>query len=231
MLLNKRINIPDDWYHKLKHFIESDKFTELGKQVAHLRKTTTVYPPKEEVFKAFQLTPFQEVRVVILGQDPYPGVYKTEPVACGLAFAPRNTEFTTPSLRKIYNRIKEDFYMNELTFPVDLNLHKWAKQGVLLLNTALTVEAGKSGSHMNLWSEWTLEVLKAINEHNTGVIFCFWGSDAGKHAHIVGEHNLAFRAPHPMAAHYAGKEWDCDHFLKINDYLQKHNNYHIKWIN
>jgi uracil-DNA glycosylase len=231
MLLNKRIDIPDDWYHKLKHFIESDKFTSLGRQIAEVRKTTTVYPPKEEVFKAFQLTPFRQVQVVILGMDPYPGVYQGKPVACGLAFAPRNTEFTTPSLRKIYDRVKEDFYMNELSFPVDLNLHKWARQGVLLLNTALTVEAGKSGSHMKLWSEWTEEVLKALNEHNTDVIFCFWGKDAVKHAHLIGENNIVLTSPHPMAAHYSGSQWDCDHFIKINEHLKKQNNHPIKWIN
>lgn len=230
MLLNKRIDIPDDWYHKLKHFIESDKFTALGKQIAQLRKTTTVYPAKEEVFKAFQLTPFRQVKVVILGMDPYPGVYQGQPIACGLAFAPRNTEYTTPSLRKIYDRIKADFYMNELTFPVDLNLRKWPRQGILLLNTALTVEAGKSGSHMKLWSEWTEEVLKAINENNTDVVFCFWGNDAAKHAHLIGENNIVLRSQHPMAAHYTGSDWECDHFIKINKHLETQNNHPITWI-
>lgn len=230
MLLDKRINIPDDWYKKLKHYIESEEFTKLGRYVASRRKETEVFPPSKEIFRAFQLTPYNDVSTVIIGMDPYPNLYNDKPVACGLSFAPRNRNYVPPSLRQIYNRIKEDFYADEMTFPVDLDIEYWAKQGVLMLNAALTVEHGKSGSHMQIWENWTNEVINALNKYSTGITFCLWGKDAQAFESKIGSHHIILKAEHPVAASYAGRQWKCDHFKQINEHLMGANGYTIEWI-
>ena len=228
--MNKLIDIPDDWYIRLKHVIESPKFRELAMFLAKERETKNIYPKREEVFRAFQLTPYSSVRCVLYGMDPYPGLHKGEPVACGLAFAPRNRNYTPPYLRMVYNRIKEDLYPNDLTFPVDLNIEKWAKQGVLLLNTALTVEEGKSGSHLELWKEFTTEVLKALND-GFGTIFLLWGNDAKKFKPLINEKaHYVLEAKHPVSAVYAEVTWECNHFLEVNRILQTLNGDSIEWL-
>lgn len=230
MLLDKRIDIPTDWYKKLQHYIESDNFTRLAKYIKDRRSITEVYPPSVDIFRAFQLTPYGDVRAVIIGMDPYHNIFRGKPVACGLSFAPRDREFTPPSLRQIYNRIKEDFYSEEMTFPIDLDIEYWAKQGVLMLNAALTVEAGKPGSHMKAWADWTEEVIKAINEYSTGVIFCLWGKDAQAFESKIGNHHIVLKDEHPVAPTYSGREWKCDHFKKINEHLMGVNGDTIEWI-
>jgi uracil-DNA glycosylase len=227
---NKRINVPNDWYAKLKHYIESEEFTKVASYVRERRKYSAVYPPSNEIFRAFQLTPYRDVRVVIIGMDPYPNEYREKPVACGLSFAPRDREYVPPSLKQIYNRIREDFYQDELTFPVDLDIEYWAKQGVLMLNAALTVEQGKPGSHMKLWENWTNEVIKSLDEYSSGVVFCLWGKDAQAFESKIGSHHLVLKAEHPVAASYQGRTWKCDHFEKINAHLMGVNAYSIDWI-
>jgi len=203
--LAKRIDIPDDWYLKLRHYIESEEFTKLAKYVSERRKHIDVFPASSEIFRAFKLTPYGNLRVVIIGMDPYPTIYNEKPVACGLSFAPRDRNYVPPSLRKMYDRIKEDFYKEEMTFPVDLDIEYWAKQGVLMLNAALTVEHGKPGSHMKVWTNWTEEVIKAINEYSSGVIFCLWGKDAQAFKEKIGNHHIVLEAEHPVAAKYQGE--------------------------
>lgn len=229
----KVINIPDNWYNKLKDYIESDKFRKIALTVRDRRQKTQVFPKSDEVFKAFQLTPFNNIRVVIIGMDPYPTEYKGEPVACGLAFAPRYSEFVPPSLKQIYYRLKQTLYSEELNFlETDMDLHKWAEQGVFLLNAALTVEKGKAGSHLLLWKDFTETVIKTISENSSGVIFCFWGKDAQQFAPLVNSnahHKLL--ASHPVSAVYKGGNWDCDHFEEINRILQHNNGEKIKWLN
>lgn len=228
--MNKLINIPDDWYSKLKHVIESPQFLELAKFINSERATKTIYPKKEEIFRAFNLTPYNSLRVIVLGMDPYPTEHRGEPVACGLAFAPRNRDFVPPSLRIIYNRIKEDLYPNDLTFPVDLNLESWAKQGVLLLNTALTVEKGKAGSHLKQWEFFTEEVIKVLNE-GFGNIFILWGNDAKKFKPLLNEKaHYVLEAKHPVSSVYSGSAWECNHFLEVNRILTMLNGDAIEWL-
>jgi uracil-DNA glycosylase len=230
MLLTKKIDIPDSWYNKLKNYIDSEEFTKLAMYVKERRKHTEVYPPSKEIFRAFQLTPYNNVRVVIIGMDPYPSIYQEKPVACGLSFAPRNRNYIPPSLRKIYDRIKEDFYKDEMTFPVDLDIEYWAKQGVLMLNAALTVEHGKPGSHMKVWANWTKEVITALNEYSSGVVFCLWGKDAQAFKEQIGNHHIILESEHPVAANYQGREWNCNHFKQINTHLMGVNGDSIEWI-
>lgn len=230
MLLEKRIDISNDWYLKLRHYIESEEFTKLAGYIKNRKKETSVYPESKNIFRAFKLTPYSNVKVVIMGMDPYPNLYRETPVACGLSFAPSMTEYVPPSLRKMYERIKEDFYQEEMTFDVDLDIPNWAKQGVLMLNAALTVEHGKPGSHMKLWANWTSEVIKALNEYSSGVIFCLWGKDAQAFESQIGEHHIVLKAEHPVAASYQGRKWKCDHFKEINNHLYKTNEDKIEWI-
>jgi uracil-DNA glycosylase len=226
----KRINIPNDWYNKLKHFIESEEMIKIASYVKERRQHTEVFPPNLEIFRAFELTPFRDVRVVIIGMDPYPGVYQNKPIACGLSFAPRNKHYVPPSLRKIYERIKNDYYAEDMVFDVDLDIEYWAKQGILMLNAALTVEQGKPGSHMKVWEEWTNEVIYALNEYASGVIFCLWGKDAQAFESKIGKHHIVLKAEHPVAANYSGREWNCDHFKQINKHLMGVNGDFIEWI-
>lgn len=229
--MQKLINIPDDWYYKLRPIIESDKFKALGSYIGNERKTKTIYPSPNEVFNAFNLTSFKDIKVVILGMDPYPTEFKGDPVACGLAFAPRNNEFVPPSLRMIYKRIKEDLYEDQLTFPTDMDLKKWAKQGVLLLNAALTVEKGKPGTHLKYWEWFTRLVLKTISENDTGVIFCFWGKDAQQFQDCIDSkmHHI-LTSSHPVSAVYKGGDWECNHFLEIDRLCTLKYGETIKWM-
>jgi uracil-DNA glycosylase len=226
----KLINIPDDWYNKLKHYIEGEEFVKIANTVKRRREQTQVFPPNNEIFRAFQMTPYRDMRVVIIGMDPYPGLYQNKPIACGLSFAPRDRNYVPPSLRKIYERLKKDYYQEDMLFDVDLDIEYWAKQGVLMLNAALTVEHTKSGSHMALWKNWTKEVIFAINEYSSGVIFCLWGKDAQVFESEIGKHHIVLKAEHPVAAHYTGREWNCDHFKQINKHLMGVNGDFIEWI-
>jgi uracil-DNA glycosylase len=228
--MNKLINIPDDWYVRLQPTIESSEFMELAKFIAEERKTKQIFPLREEIFRAFQLTPYMKTRVTILSMDPYFTEYKGEPVACGLSFAPRNRDFVPPSLRIIYQKIKETCYPDDLAFPIDLNIENWAKQGVLMLNSALTVEKGNAGSHLKQWDFFTKAVLEALNEL-PGHIFVLWGKDAQKYKKYLNpESQYILECSHPASATYTGGRWECDHFTEINRILQLYNGETIDWL-
>ena len=229
--MSKLINIPDCWYSKLKHVIESEEFLNLGKFIAEERKTKKVYPYNDEVFRVFKELPLRDVKVVIISQDPYPGEHKGEPIACGLSFAPRDPDYMPKSLQVIYNHLRDVVYREEQVFPFDLDLSKWVNQGVLLLNMGLTVEAGKPGSHLRRWEFFTKEVIKVLSDL-TGVIFVFWGKESQQLIELVDTTtNYVLTASHPMASVYSGKPWECDNFERINQILKINNNEHIEWLN
>lgn len=161
---------------------------------------------------------------------PYNSEYKGEPVACGLSFAPRNRDFVPPSLRIIYQKIKESCYADELAFPLDLNIEKWAQQGVLMLNSALTVEKGGAGVHLKHWEFFTKAVLEALNEL-PGHIFVLWGKDAQKYKkYLNSDSQYILEANHPAYASYSGQYWECDHFNEINRILKLYNGESIDWL-
>lgn len=229
--MKKLINIPDNWYRHLQPIIESDYFKSLGGFIQQRRKVTDVFPESSNVFRAFNETPLDQVRVVVLGMDPYPNLYNGKPVACGLAFAPADKKYVPPSLRMIYTNLKETVYKDDLNFPEDLDITNWAKQGVFLINAALTVEHGRAGSHLTQWQKFTEEVIKVISENCTGVIFCFWGKDAQKFSGLVNpQFHYILTAPHPVSAVYKGGKWECDHFTKINEILTGNNGDKIEWL-
>jgi uracil-DNA glycosylase len=229
--MKKLINIPDDWYRHLQPTIESDYFKSLGAFIQQKRKEGEVFPESSNVFRAFNETPLGDVRVVVLGMDPYPNLYHGKPVACGLAFAPADKNYMPPSLRMIYGNLKETVYQDTYNFPEDLDIANWSKQGVFLLNAALTVEHGKAGSHLAQWKKFTEEVIQIISASCSGVIFCFWGKDAQKFSGLVNpKFHYILTAPHPVSAVYKGGKWECNHFQKINEILIGNNGDTIKWL-
>lgn len=187
------------WKAALAHEFRQPYFKELAAWVEQERKEHTVYPPEGEVFRAFDLTPFDKVRVVILGQDPYHGPGQ----AHGLAFSVRPGCILPPSLVNIFKEAQDDVGFKP---PGHGCLEHWAKQGVLLLNTVLTVRQGEAGSHRGQgWETFTNAALRALlGLRRDALIFVLWGSDARKHADLIDpDFHAVFEAPHPspLSAH------------------------------
>ncbi|GAA2740028.1 uracil-DNA glycosylase [Terrabacter aerolatus] len=185
--------LPDGWDVVLGEVLRSRGWSELTKFVAQERKAGTVYPPAENVFRAFELTPYSMVRVVILGQDPYHG----EGQAQGLAFSIAHGRLT-PSLRKVLQELERD---PEVAPPDGGNLEGWARQGVLLLNAALTVRAGSPNSHRGRgWEDFTDAVISALNQKTDRVVFLLWGAAAHRKARLItNPRHTVIRAAHPAA--------------------------------
>lgn len=184
-----------------------------------------VYPPEDKVFDAFEITEFADVKVVILGQDPYHGPNQ----AHGLCFSVLPGIKTPPSLVNIYKELATD--IDGFSIPQHGFLEPWAKQGVLLLNTVLTVEQGQAHSHKHLgWEKYTDKVVEVLNEHGEGIIFLLWGSHAQKKGKAIDEskhHVLKAPHPSPLSAHrgFLG----CRHFSAVNSILQSEGKVPINW--
>lgn len=228
------IRIGNDWDEVLKKEFEKDYFLELREFLKGEYSTATVYPPAEDIFRAFALTSYNDTKVVILGQDPYhePGQ------AQGLAFSvPEGTPYP-PSLRNIFKELSEDAGLTGRfkgkaapeAEPGDGILVPWAKQGVLLLNTALTVRAHEAASHKGKgWEIFTDEVIRLLAERNKPLVFILWGAPAGKKKDLIlaaqakaGTKHLIITAPHPspLSAHrgfFGGRYYSrCNYFLCDN---------------
>lgn len=213
------------WKEALAPAMEHPKIIELKKYLKNEReKGVKIYPEGKDIFRAFNLTPFDEIKVVILGQDPYHGPGQAD----GLCFSSRGPK-TPPSLRVIFKEIYKDFniqYFHEKSydefFPTN-NLEAWAKNGFLLLNTVLTVEEGKAGSHKDMGWEVLIDVVfKAINKREDPVIFLLWGKYAEGYRERIAKHHISFTAPHP-AAELNGQQASifsgCGHFSAVRDIL------------
>lgn len=217
------------WYNRLNHYLETKEFQQLGNQIALERKTKAIYPASENVFKALKTTPFNEVKIIILAQDPYYTAGCADGLAFSCSYAKELGKRMQPSLVQIYQAIEKSCYKG-LMLHKEPNLECWAKQGVLLLNTALTVEDGKPESHLAMWKPFTIEVLKALSEYNTGVIYCLWGAKAQQYEKYINpKFNYILKAKHPSSSSYSKNVWDCDHFVQINEILRKNNNTEIIW--
>ena len=184
-----------------------------------------IYPEQIDVFKAFQECPIDKLSVVILLQDPY-----HDGSATGIAMANEPNTRLSPSLKIVKDNICRTIYKGR-EFDFDPTLVKWARQGVLLLNTALTVEAGKPLSHKFLWARFTQCLLAKLSEQNSGIIYCLWGLEAKKLEYFIHNKvsNTILYYTHPVSAAYSGSAWDCDHFVKINEQLKCFNNTTIIW--
>ncbi|SLM62067.1 MULTISPECIES: uracil-DNA glycosylase [Dickeya] len=185
-----------------------------------------IYPPQKDVFNAFRFTEFHAVNVVILGQDPYHGPNQ----AHGLSFSVRPGIPAPPSLVNIYKELAHD--IPGFSIPAHGFLQSWAEQGVLLLNTVLTVEAGKAHSHANLgWETFTDKVIDALNTHREGIVFLLWGSHAQKKGSLIDtQRHHVLKAPHPspLSAHrgFLG----CHHFSMTNQLLAQQGKPPINWM-
>lgn len=199
-----------------------DYFIELYSRVQKERKKHTVFPPKGEVFSAFTLTPFENVKVVIIGQDPYHNFNQ----AHGLAFSVKDTKMP-PSLRNIFKELESDLGIKR----TNTNLTGWAKEGVLLLNTILTVRAHAPLSHNKIgWQKFTDQVIKTINSKKDHVVFILWGNNAIAYERLITKpSHLIIKSSHPSPLSARRSFFGSKPFSKTNEYLKKHNLKPIDW--
>lgn len=214
------------WHDVLAEEKEKPYFVETLAMVANERAAgKVIYPPQKDVFNAFRLTELGEVKVVILGQDPYHGPHQ----AHGLSFSVLPGVAVPPSLVNIYKELATDIPGFER--PAHGFLESWARQGVMLLNTVLTVEAGKAHSHARFgWETFTDNVIAAINEHREGVVFLLWGSHAQKKGSIIDpKRHHVLKAPHPSPLSAHRGFFGCGHFSKTNQLLEEQGEQPIDW--
>ncbi|WP_188013384.1 uracil-DNA glycosylase [Photobacterium damselae] len=214
------------WQNFLQQQQQQEYFEQIQSYVANARQQgKVVYPPEEDVFSAFTATPLDQVKVVILGQDPYHGPGQ----AHGLSFSVKPGVKTPPSLANMYKELATD--IDGFTIPDHGYLQSWAEQGVLLLNTVLTVEQGNAHSHAKIgWETFTDKVIEHIDQECEGVIFLLWGAHAqkkGKKINTQKHHVLKSAHPSPLSA-YRGF-FGCQHFSQTNTLLQAMNKTPITW--
>lgn len=206
--------------------LQEGRHLNLLQEVAALRNDREIYPAQEAILRALQLTPFDAVQVVIVGQDPYHGPGQAD----GLAFSVPEGVKAPPSLRNVFKEIQEDVYEGRpCSFSTDLT--RWAEQGVLLLNATLTVEAGRAGSHRSLgWDALTDQIIEALGRRREHLVFLLWGRHAQeKRALIDGKRHLILEAPHPSPLSAYRGFFGCRHFSQANRYLAEHDGRSIRW--
>ena len=220
----KDVKIGGGWKEKLADEFAQGYFQDLTKFIREEYQKTTVYPAPKNVFRAFDETPFDSVKVVILGQDPYHGPYQ----ANGLCFAVNPDVKAPPSLQNIFKELESDLGR---AVDRDPDLIRWAKQGVLLLNATLTVNAHTPGSHQGKgWEQFTDAVIKKLNDEKEHLVFILWGNYAKqKGAHIDRSKHLVIESPHPSPFSAYNGFFGSKPFSKANAYLEKHGKKQIKW--
>ncbi|GAB3200620.1 uracil-DNA glycosylase [Pontibacter aydingkolensis] len=218
------VKIEESWQNVLQDEFEKPYFKNLVSFVKDEYTSQKVYPAGNQIFNAFQMCPFDEVKVVILGQDPYHGPNQ----ANGLAFSVSDQVRTPPSLINIFKEIKSDLGKD---VPATGNLERWAKQGVLLLNATLTVRAGNAGSHQKKgWEEFTDAVVKQVNDKKEHVVFMLWGAYAQKKGAFIDEKkHLVLKSAHPSPFAADRGFFGNKHFSKANNYLVEHDKEPIDW--
>lgn len=218
------VKIENSWKNALAGEFEKPYFASLVRFL-HQEKAAgkVIYPPGGEIFRAFELTPVDKVKVVILGQDPYHGPGQ----AMGLSFSVRDGIPAPPSLKNIFKEIEDDL---GIRMSGSTNLEKWAREGVLLLNSVLTVQAGIPTSHGNIgWQEFTDAVIRYLSEHRSGIVFLLWGKYAVNKASLIdsSKHYVLTAAhPSPLAR---GAFFGCRHFSKANSILASEGKEPIDW--
>jgi uracil-DNA glycosylase len=220
------MNLLGDWSHILQDELKKEYFIKLLKTIKNLRDAgTVIYPDDQDIFSAFSYTSFADVKVVIVGQDPYHGKGQ----AHGLAFSVKEGVKIPPSLKNILRELTDDL---PTAFPSHGSLISWAKQGVLLLNSTLTVEEKKPHSHHNLgWEIFTDAVIKALAERKDPIVFLLWGKAAEKKAEAIlltSSHHRILHAAHP-SPYSARGFFGCRHFSKVNEILKSWHKSPIDW--
>ncbi len=216
--------ITGNWAKLLQNEFKQEYYKSLYKHINEEYHTHRVYPPAEDIFNALHLTPAEKVKVVILGQDPY----HEEGQAHGLCFSVKPDIDIPPSLQNIYKELHDDVgtYIPDNGF-----LEKWAKQGVLMLNTVLTVRAHMANSHKNLgWENFTDAIIKAVNKQDRPIVFMLWGRPAqNKKVLLDNPEHLILEAPHPSPLSAYRGFFGCRHFSKANKFLLEHGIEPIDW--
>lgn len=221
-----QVKIEESWREVLQPQFDSVYFEMLTTFVRKAYQATTVYPPGSKIFEAFNRTPFDKVKVVILGQDPYHGPNQ----AHGLCFSVQDGIQPPPSLINIYKELQKEYGV--AVNMTNGNLTRWADQGVLLLNATLTVEAGKAGSHQGKgWETFTDAAIKALSDRREGLVFMLWGSYAQQKGRVIDRSkHLVLESSHPSPLSvYRGFD-GCGHFKKANQYLQSRGQEPIDWL-
>ncbi|MCU7550858.1 uracil-DNA glycosylase [Chitinophagaceae bacterium LB-8] len=219
------VKIEASWKDILKDEFKKPYFLQITDHLKTEKKQgKTIYPPGPLIFNAFEKTPFDEVKVVILGQDPYHGVNQ----AHGLSFSVQNGVQPPPSLINIFKELHEDV---GVPIPTHGNLEKWAKQGVLLLNASLTVRAQEPMSHSKIgWEKLTDTVIEKVSDLKEHVVFLLWGRFAQEKAELIdAKKHLILKAAHPSPLSAKNGFFGCHHFSKTNNYLMKHGIDPIDW--
>ena len=216
--------IGNDWDEKLKVIWNSDGFKKFLKQVIHEYATKSIFPPKEDLFNALKYTPYNNVKVVIVGQDPYHGVGE----AHGLSFSVQDGIKIPPSLQNIYKELYNDL---GITPPNSGNLTKWAREGVLLLNSTLTVVKDNANSHKDLgWSLFTDYIIKTINNKETPTVFILWGNFArSKKQFITNKNHLIIESAHPSPFSANNGFFGSKPFSRTNNFLIENGIDPIDW--
>ncbi len=219
-----KVNIEDSWRKLLKEEFEKDYFKDLVSFVKEEYQSQTVFPPGSQIFQAFDRTPLQQVKVVILGQDPYHG----QDQAHGLCFSVNEGKKFPRSLLNIFKELKADLGME---IPPHGDLSRWADQGVLLLNATLTVRASLPGSHQKKgWEEFTNAVIKNLSEIHEGLVFVLWGAYAQKKGELIDtQRHLVLKSAHPSPFSAERGFFGNSHFSKVNNYLKEKGVAEIEW--
>ena len=218
------VNIGNEWDELLKNEFQSDYYLKLRNFLAYEYKHYTVYPNMYDIFNALKTTSYSDVKVVILGQDPYHGPNQ----AHGMCFSVKKGVEAPPSLKNIFKELQDDC---GCSIPPHGELTEWAKQGVLLLNTVLTVRAGQANSHANKgWEILTDQIIRLLNEKQTPIVFLLWGRNAqNKISLITNPNHLILKCAHPSPLSAYNCFFGCHHFSKTNAFLKEHGMKEIDW--
>jgi uracil-DNA glycosylase len=218
------VKIEATWKSKLQSEFEKEYFLKLSEFVKEEYRTHTIYPPGSLIFNAFNLCPFEKVKAVIIGQDPYHGPGQ----AHGLCFSVRDGVDFPPSLMNIYKEIASDMGIKR---PSSGDLSRWSSQGVLLLNATLTVRAHQAGSHQKKgWEQFTDSVISVLNSEKQNVVFFLWGAYAQKKGETIDRSkHLVLESVHPSPLSAMRGFFGNNHFSKCNAYLQEHGIEPINW--
>ena len=216
--------INNDWLPALKEEFKKPYYAELYKKVMEEYNHTQVFPPAEDIFSAFHFTPLSQVKVVIIGQDPYHNVGQ----AHGLCFSVKPEVDIPPSLVNIYQELHDDL---GCYIPNNGYLEKWARQGVLMLNSVLTVRAHQANSHQGIgWEKFTDAVIQAVNSQDRPIVYMLWGRPAqNKASSVDNPKHLLLKAPHPSPLSAYRGFFGCKHFSQANEFLVKHGLEPIDW--
>jgi uracil-DNA glycosylase len=220
-----RDKLGDEWFELLKGEFETEYMSNLSANLKTARSRKIIYPEPQDLFKAFKLTPLSKVKVVWLGQDPYPNGY-----ANGLAFDCSKLDGMSASWKKIMDVYDKEYPNHFATDLLEGDLTRWAEQGVFLLNVSLTVPKGEPGKHIKHWQPFTSKVLELLLDSKSPKVFVCLGSWAkGIAKYVVPPHGLA-EYEHPAAASYKSRDWNADGiFQKINEFFEKERIDKIEW--